>query len=354
MPVDPGTGGHDGPNGAASQGPPGAPLPGPDGTESGPHDGAHTPAAHTPVAHTPAAHTPGTAIDPYNQGAIAGPAAGYPAAGHPATAHPPTADHPATLTTATGFRFLDAAIDKAVAIPSSVIHQHVDRLRERNPHASPAQIIALLEKQYLLAIATSGGAVGAAAAAPAVGTGVATALTTGEIAAFFAASAAFSLAVAEVHGIAVEDTARRRALVVATVLGEQGARTVGAETGLGTRTWAKGLLINMPTTTIRRVNTALARRLVRRQAARQGALALGRLVPFGIGAVIGVTGARALGRTVVTGAQRAFGPPPTHFPHVIEVVAAARDLDLLPTRQRRPTFGRRRARGHPQTGAIWL
>lgn len=286
-------------------------------------------------------HTPGTAIDPYHQGAVAG----------PATDHAATADHPATLTTtttsatsATGFRFLDAAIDKAVAIPSSVIHQHVGRLRERNPHASPAQIIALLERQFLLAVGASGGAVGAAAAAPAVGTGVAVALTTSEVAAFFAASAAFSLAVAEVHGIAVEDTARRRALVVATVLGEQGARTVGAETGLGTRAWAKGLLINMPTTTIRRVNTALARRLVRRQAARQGALALGRLVPFGIGAVIGVTGARALGRTVVTGARQAFGPPPTHFPRVIEVVAAARDLDLLPTRQRRPhRIGRRRA-----------
>src|SRR5665647_774384 len=134
-------------------------------------------------------HTPGTAIDPYHQGVVTG----------------PTTDHPATLTTATGFRFLDAAIDKAVAIPSSVIRQHVGRLRERNPHASPAQIIALLERQFLLAVGASGGAVGAAAAAPAVGTGVAVALTTSEVAAFFAASAAFSLAVAEVHGIAVED-----------------------------------------------------------------------------------------------------------------------------------------------------
>lgn len=294
-------------------------------------------------------HTPGTAIGPYHQGAVASPTTGHPTTGYPTTGHPaapthpPTTDHPATLTTATGFRFLDAAIDKAVAIPSSVIRQHVGRLRERNPYASPAQIIALLERQFLLAVGASGGAVGAAAATPAVGTGVAVALTTSEVAAFFAASAAFSLAVAEVHGIAVEDTARRRALVVATVLGEQGATTVGAETGLSTRTWARGLLINMPTTTIRRVNTALARRLVRRQATRQGALALGRLVPFGIGAVIGVTGARALGRTVVTGARQAFGPPPTHFPRVIEVVAAARDLDLLPTRQRRPHRGRRRS-----------
>ena len=323
--VDPGAWAHDGPHGAARQGPPGAPLAG----RYAAHDAAQDASGHAPDV----PQTPRTAIDPYHQGAVAG----------PTTDDRPTTDDPPTLSTATGFRFLDTAIDKAVGIPSSVIHQHVGRLRERNPYASPAQIIALLEKQFLLAVGASGGAVGAAAAAPAVGTGVAVALTTSEVATFFAASAAFSLAVAEVHGIAVEDTARRRALVVATVLGEQGATTVGTETGLGTRAWAKGLLINMPTTTIRRVNTALARRLVRRQAARQGALALGRLVPFGIGAVIGVTGARALGRTVVTGAQQAFGPPPTHFPRVIEVVAAARDLDLLPTRQRRPHRRQRRS-----------
>lgn len=255
---------------------------------------------------------------------------------------------PPPRTPTTGIRMLDAALDRAVAIPSSAIHAHVDRLRARNPNATPTQIVRLLEKQYVRAVSASGGAVGAAAATPAVGTGVATVLTASEIATFFAASAAFSLAVADVHGIEVEDTARRRALVLATVLGEQGAKTVVAETGLGTRVWARGLLVNMPTATIRRVNSALTRRMVRRQATRQGALALGRLIPFGIGAVIGVTGARALGRTVVIGAQRAFGPPPDHFPRTVEiaspeVVAAARDLGLLPTRARRPhRIGRRR------------
>ncbi len=250
----------------------------------------------------------------------------------------------------TGIRMIDAMIDKAVAIPSGTVHAHVDRLRTRNPEASPAQIIAILEKQYLLAVATSGGAVGAAAAAPAIGTGTATALTATDVAAFFAASAAFALAVADVHGIAVDDVARRRTLLLATVLGEQGAKTVGEQTGLGTAAWAKGLLVNMPTTTIRRVNGALTRRLIRRQAAKHGAIAFGRLLPFGVGAAIGVTGGRALGKTVVEGARKAFGPPPVRFPRTIEiappeVVAAARELDLLPTRTRKPwVAGRRRLR----------
>lgn len=243
---------------------------------------------------------------------------------------------PPHLSSVTGVRFIDAALDKAIAIPSATIRAHVDKVRARNPYASPEQIVYLLEREYLLAVSASGGAVGAAAAAPAVGTGVAATLTAGEVATFFAASAAFALAVAEVHGIAIEDTVRRRTLVLAAVLGEQGSRTVGAETGLESRAWARTLLVNMPTTTIRRVNNALTRRLVRRQATKQGALALGRLVPFGVGAAIGIAGARSLGRTVIEGARKAFGPPPPSFPLTIEVVAAAKDEGLLPTRFRRP------------------
>ena len=221
----------------------------------------------------------------------------------------------------TGIRLLDGLLDKAVAIPSSVVHAHVDRLRRRNPEASPTLVVRMLERQYLLAVSTSGGAAGAVAAAPGIGTGTGIALTTSEIATFFAASSAFALAVAEVHGIAVEDTARRRTLLLATVLGEQGSATVRAETGMSGAAWARTLLTTMPASTIKRVNSALAKRLVRRQASRQGALALGRLAPFGIGAVIGATGARAMGRTVVLGAERAFGPPPAAFPLVLEVAA---------------------------------
>jgi hypothetical protein len=232
----------------------------------------------------------------------------------------------------TGVPFVDAAFDRAVMLPSAAIHAHVDRLRRRNPYASPAQIIALLEKQFLLAVSASGGAVGAAAAAPGVGTGVGTVLTTGEIAAFFAASSAFALAVADVHGIGVEETARRRTLLLATILGEQGAQTIGKETGVSGNAWARTLLLNMPTATIRRVNSALTRRVLRRQAGRQGALALGRLAPFGIGAVIGATGARALGKTVITGAHRAFGPPPAAFGRTIEAAVTGPDESGAPLR----------------------
>ena len=44
----------------------------------------------------------------------------------------------------TGIRMLDVMLDKAVAVPSGTVRAHVDRLRTRNPEASPAQIVAIL------------------------------------------------------------------------------------------------------------------------------------------------------------------------------------------------------------------
>ncbi len=226
--------------------------------------------------------------------------------------------------------FVGAALDKAVTVPSGTIHAHVEKIRRRNPLATPAQVIAILEKEYLRVVATTGGAVGAAAATPSIGTGTAVALTAGDVAGFFGASAAFSLAVASVHGIDVQDVDRRKALLLATLLGEAGVRAVGDTAEIGAVHVARTLLTRMPLRTVKAVNNQLTRRIIRRQAAKQGGLALGRLAPFGIGAVIGIVGGRALGKTVVDGARAAFGPAPVTFPRILELPASPRQATLRP------------------------
>ena len=222
----------------------------------------------------------------------------------------------------------EAALAKAVAIPSSTIHQHVERVRLRNPGADPQQVVRILEKEYLRVVQTSGGAVGAAAAAPAVGTGTALALTAADVATFFAASAGFSLAVASVHGIDVEDSERRIALLLATLLGESGAKAVGDTAGISSVRVGRTLLTRMPLGTVRAVNSQLTKRIAKKQMVRQSGLALGRLVPFGIGIAIGVAGGRALGSGVVAGARAAFGPAPATWPHVLTLPSTA--VDELP------------------------
>jgi hypothetical protein len=257
---------------------------------------------------------------------------------------------------------LDAALDRAVTIPSQVIRAHVDSVRRRNPEAGPAEVVTILEREYLLVVQAAGGAVGAAAAFPSVGTGVGIALTSSDIATFFASSAAFSLAVADVHGIAVDDVARRRALLLATVLGEKGARDVERAAQGSGMAWGKVLLTRMPSGTLTKVNKALANRFLRTQLAKQSGLAIGRLVPFGIGAVVGVAGGRALGQGVVGQSRRAFGPPPSEFGRVLEVVEAATEdarpslvpvpEDETPRARRRLLPGRRR-RGRAQDAEEW-
>ena len=234
---------------------------------------------------------------------------------------------------------VDAALAKAVTIPSSTIHAHVDALRRRNPEASPEQIVRLLEKEYLRVVQSTGGAVGAVAAAPAVGTGVALALTASDIATFFGASAAFSLAVASVHGIEVEDADRRTALLLATILGENKAVIAAEGAELTSVSVARALLTRMPMATVRKVNSTMTRRLVRTQVGKQTGLAIGRIIPFGIGMVIGVAGARSLGRTVIDGARKAFGPAPTSFPRVFEIAGADDTVLTLPAPPRRLPSG---------------
>lgn len=241
------------------------------------------------------------------------------------------ADRPVARPAAPRTTFVETALDRAVAVPSATVHAHVDAVRRRNPGATPEQVVVLLEREYLRVIAAAGGVVGAAAAAPGVGTGLGVTLTVSDVATFFAASAAFTLAVASVHGIEVEDTPRRRALLLATILGDSGAAAVGEAAEIGSLTFARTLVTRVPTTTVKRVNKILTRRLVRKQVGKQSALALGRLAPFGIGAAIGVVGARALGHTVVDGARTAFGPAPATFPQTIEVIAEGGVTHVVPS-----------------------
>ncbi|MCF2436017.1 hypothetical protein LV779_22925 [Streptomyces thinghirensis] len=60
------------------------------------------------------------------------------------------------------------------------MRKNIARARQRNPDATPAEVIRSLERMYVSALTGSGAAVGGAAAAPGVGTGVALALSAGE------------------------------------------------------------------------------------------------------------------------------------------------------------------------------
>ena len=115
-------------------------------------------------------------------------------------------------------KVLSHVIERGARVQGPAVKAYVARLREHTPGATPAEIVAKLEKHYMAAVMASGAAVGSAAAFPGIGTLMAMSAVAGETVVFLEATAVYVLAVAEVHGIPVEHRERRRALVLAVLV----------------------------------------------------------------------------------------------------------------------------------------
>lgn len=207
---------------------------------------------------------------------------------------------------------ITSVLDNASRLQGPAVQAYVRRLRRQHPSESPAQIIERLEKRYLLAVTGSGSAAGATAAIPGVGTGAALAAIGGETAFFLEASALLALSFAAVHGIPLDDRERRRGLVLAVALGESGMEVV--ERTVGVRGVRDLMSKRIPGNAIAGMNTSLLAKFIKRFLAKRSALILGKLLPAGIGAVIGGAGNRTIGRGVVRNSREAFGPPPVAWP----------------------------------------
>ncbi len=210
-------------------------------------------------------------------------------------------------------RALDAALDKALTIQRPVVQAYLDRVRARRPDARPAEVIDQLERRYRTAVMGIGAASGGAAALPGVGTATSLAAGAAEIAAFVSATAMYVLALAELHSVPVSDPEVRRALVLAALVGETGTVAIDGTAVEAGSSWAQVLGRRGVQGVPRRAQRPAGRLLLTRFGARQGALLLGRAVPFGIGAGIGAAGNAALAHGVIRAARRSFGPPPKRF-----------------------------------------
>ncbi|WP_245569755.1 hypothetical protein [Gordonia shandongensis] len=219
---------------------------------------------------------------------------------------------------------LGALLDRAQRLQRPAVARYIARLRAKHPGEAPEQIIRRLERQYLTSVTASGAAVGAAAAVPGVGTVTALGALTAESAVFIEASALLALAVAEVHGISPHDTERRKALVMAVALGEEGTLIIGK--AIGSRSGDALASLGVPGLNVATINRTLGNRFVKKFALRKAPVVAGKLIPGGIGAVIGGGGNRVLGTAVLRNARRAFGPPPRFWDVDGEVISDARGV----------------------------
>ncbi|MEU4520408.1 hypothetical protein AB0F52_17125 [Amycolatopsis sp. NPDC024027] len=204
-----------------------------------------------------------------------------------------------------------ALLDKAIGLQAPLVRKNIARARQRNPEATPAEVVRTLERMYVSALAGTGAAVGATAAAPAVGTGVALALSAGEAFSSLELSALFVLSVAEVHGVRLDEIERRRTLVMGILLGQSGSNAIVGKVAERTgQHWARQLVSRVPAATLRQINSVLGKNFITKYGAKQGIIVLGRVAPFGIGAVIGGGANATLAGLAVRAARRAFGPAP--------------------------------------------
>jgi hypothetical protein len=212
---------------------------------------------------------------------------------------------------------LDATVERVVAMNSAPAEAWVRRIRAKHPSYSDAQVVTELEREYRRAVIGLGAAGGAVAAVPGISTGAGLATGPAEIVAFLEVTAVFAHAVADIHGVHVDDPEAKRLLVLAVTLGGTGAEVVEHLAG-GASHWRSLLLSRASTDRAKEINKVLRRRLLTRYGTKQGALVLGRALPFLVGSAVGAAGNAALAQGSIAAARRAFGSAPSRDDGVID------------------------------------
>ncbi|WP_228282445.1 hypothetical protein [Brevibacterium atlanticum] len=228
-------------------------------------------------------------------------------------------------------------LSRLLSVQRPVALAYVRSLRRRHPDATPEELIKIVRRHYLTLTTSSGAAVGATAAVPGLGTTAALGVATVETGGFLEGTALFAQAISEIHGLPVADAKRANALVLGLMLGKDGKNLIqrfgkkngGVDSMLGS--WGSTVTKQLPAPLVDLLVRKLRKTFIRKFAARAGGSLVGRLLPFGIGAVIGGVVNAQMARQVAKESTEAFGAAPTVFPIETdpEYVAPKKDRRLL-------------------------
>ena len=237
---------------------------------------------------------------------------------------------PTPVLDATGKAILKG-VDRAVA-------QRWDRALDRAAKAKGETLderLKSVSKSFSRELTSLGAATGVAAAAPGLGTPAALSMLMAEVGWFAFRATDLIMTIGAVYGRVDSSPEERRAWVLSVLaFGEQAAeefallldeldRSVAIRSGQVGAVIAGVLQGDVATIDVfRRINAALAARVVAKYGSRRGLVALGKLLPFGIGAAVGGTANWALSRALTSQTRRFFDgyhlllppPPPPSLP----------------------------------------
>ncbi len=208
---------------------------------------------------------------------------------------------------------------KALTVQRGLVLKNLRRLRRKYP-----QDLALrLARQYVRAVSGAGAAAGAVSLVPGAGTIAGFGVSAGAAIGFLELSALYAQSIAELHGMPTHADKNGQAYVMAVLLGREGQNIIRdtADIARGKGSLAATVLVmNSGSGLFDALFSNLRDRFLKRVMSDQAAGVFGRIMPFGVGAIIGGIGNRNMGRAVVRSTYELFGPVPYVFP---------KDLDLF-------------------------
>lgn len=205
-------------------------------------------------------------------------------------------------------KLLDKVLERAASLPQRSIDRWLASQIGKNPQITALELEKKAEKRFIAQSQVSGGATGATAMVPGVGTVAAAALTATEIGAFLMAASAYLMTLATLRGVPIEDKEQRKTILMGVLLGDKADELFAAQNGIMSLYWAEQLLTKGSNPAVQAVNRKMRNFVAKRLAARSAGKAMGRLVPFGVGAAFGVLAGRASARGVIKAAYKAFSP----------------------------------------------
>ena len=212
-------------------------------------------------------------------------------------------------------RSLIAALDKAVHMQTGVIESYIAWLRRKNPEASPAEIQELIDRHFLRLATGSGAGVGVTATIPGIGFLTGALAVGAESLVYLDAAAFYTVASAHLRGVDIKHPERRRALILVVLLGTAGTALVDATVGdISRRQAAPAAAISrFSIRNLMEVNDRMLRYAIKRVTKQFRASWFGKILPLGIGAVLGTLANRKLARKTIGNAHDSLGPLPAGF-----------------------------------------
>ncbi len=232
---------------------------------------------------------------------------------------------------------LDAAGKAVLKGVDKAVTERWDAARQRALRADGSNLDAKVKsvaKSFSRELVTLGAATGAAAAAPGIGTASAVSVLGAEIGWFAFRSTDLIMTIGALHGHVDSTPEERRAWVLSILaFGESAADEFAALAGemerdLTVRGERIGALMTSvagsdvaTVDALRRMNATLASKVLAKYGSRKGMVTVGKLLPFGIGAVVGGSANWALSRALTVQASAFFDnyhllvvPPPPSIP----------------------------------------